>query len=64
VLQTCASCAFFDLCYSGCMFHSLKDSKVLAEKDYYCAGYKMYFEHALRRIHADLRAAVAAIPAD
>jgi radical SAM protein with 4Fe4S-binding SPASM domain len=34
VLQTCASCAFLDLCYSGCMFHSLKDSKVLAEKDY------------------------------
>jgi hypothetical protein len=36
------------------MFHSLKDSKILAEKDYYCAGYKMYFEHALRRVHADL----------
>ncbi len=60
VLQDCAACAFFDLCYSGCMFHSLKDSKVLAEKDYYCAGYKMYFEHALRRIHADLVRAVAA----
>ncbi len=26
----------------GCMFHSLKDSRVLEEKDYYCAGYKMY----------------------
>ena len=63
VLQTCSACAFFDLCYSGCMFHSLKDSKVLAEKDYYCAGYKMYFEHALRRVHADLRAALAALPA-
>jgi radical SAM protein with 4Fe4S-binding SPASM domain len=35
VLQDCAKCAFFDLCYSGCMFHSLKDSKVLAEKDYH-----------------------------
>ena len=54
VLRDCARCAFFDLCYSGCMFHSLKDSKILAEKDYYCAGYKMYFEHALRRVHADL----------
>jgi uncharacterized protein len=54
VLRTCSSCAFFDLCYSGCMFHSLKDSKVLEVKDYYCAGYQMYFEHALRRIHADL----------
>jgi uncharacterized protein len=64
VLQTCTSCAFFDLCYSGCMFHSLKDSKVLAEKDYYCAGYKMYFEHALRRVHADLLTAVAVAPAD
>lgn len=57
VLQDCAKCAFFDLCYSGCMFHSLKDSKVLAEKDYYRAGYKMYFEH-LRRVHADLMRAV------
>jgi hypothetical protein len=47
------------------MFHSLKDSKVLAEKDYYCAGYKMYFEHALRRIHGDLvRAVRATTPQD
>jgi uncharacterized protein len=60
VLETCAKCAFYDLCYSGCMFHSLKDSKVLAEKDYYCAGYKQYFEHVLRRVHADLQRAVAA----
>ena len=60
VLEDCSRCAFFDLCYSGCMFHSLKDSKVLAEKDYYCAGYKMYFEHVLRRVHADLVRAVRA----
>lgn len=62
VLEDCSRCAFFDLCYSGCMFHSLKDSKVLAEKDYYCAGYKMYFEHVLRRVHADLVRAVSAPP--
>jgi uncharacterized protein len=54
VLQTCSECAFVDLCYSGCMFHSLKNSNQFAEKDYYCAGYKMYFEHMLQRIHADL----------
>lgn len=34
--------------------HSLKDSQVLEEKDFYCAGYKMYFEHVLRRVHTDL----------
>jgi uncharacterized protein len=39
VLADCVRCAFFDLCYSGCMFHSLKDSRVVAEKDYYCASY-------------------------
>jgi len=60
VLQQCSKCAFFDLCYSGCMFHSLKDSKILEEKDYYCAGYKMYFEHLLRRVHTDLLRAVQA----
>jgi uncharacterized protein len=61
VLESCAKCAFYDLCYSGCMFHSLKDSQVLEEKDFYCAGYKMYFEHMLRRVHADvLRASRAA----
>lgn len=38
----------------------LKDSKILAEKDYYCAGYKMDFEHALRRVHGDLVRAVQA----
>jgi uncharacterized protein len=60
VLRDCARCAFLDLCYSGCMFHSLKDSRVLAEKDYYCAGYKMYFEHVLRRVHGDLTRAAQA----
>ena len=59
VLETCAKCAFYDLCYSGCMFHSLKDAKILAEKDYYCAGYKRYFEHVVRRVHADLKRAAA-----
>ena len=44
------------------MFHSLKDSRVLAEKDYYCAGYKMYFEHALRRVHEDLVKTVRLFP--
>jgi uncharacterized protein len=58
VLHTCSKCAFFDLCYSGCMFHSLKDSRVLEVKDYYCAGYKMYFEHALQRVHDNLRRAM------
>jgi uncharacterized protein len=57
VLEGCSRCAFVDLCYGGCMFHSLKNAGRFAEKDYYCAGYKMYFEHALRRIHADLRRA-------
>jgi uncharacterized protein len=59
VLATCARCPFYDLCYSGCMFHSLKDSRVLAEKDFYCAGYKKYFEHILRRVHADVTRAAA-----
>lgn len=63
VLQTCSRCAFFDLCYSGCMFHSLKDSKMVAEKDYYCAGYKIYFEHALRRVRGDLGRAMRAVGA-
>ncbi len=58
VLASCSKCAFFDLCYGGCMFHSLKNSGLFAEKDYYCAGYKRYFEHVLRRIHQDLRRAV------
>ncbi len=55
VLEGCSKCAFFDLCYGGCMFHSLKNSGLFEEKDYYCAGYKLYFEHLLRRIYAELR---------
>lgn len=58
VVKSCARCAFLDLCYSGCMFHSLKNANRFEEKDYYCAGYKMYFEHLLRRIHADLSGAI------
>jgi uncharacterized protein len=63
VLESCAKCGFYDLCYSGCMFHSLKDSRVIAEKDYYCAGYKRYFEHLVRRLHADLKESVASATA-
>jgi sulfatase maturation enzyme AslB (radical SAM superfamily) len=54
VLRACARCAFLDLCYGGCMFHSLKNSKVFDAKDFYCTAYRMYFEHALRRIHSEL----------
>jgi uncharacterized protein len=57
VLDGCSRCAFFDLCYGGCMFHSLKNGGAFEERSYYCAGYKMYFEHLVRRIHADLRRA-------
>lgn len=62
VLATCAGCAFFDLCYSGCMFHSLKNRGAFDEKDYYCAGYQRYFEHVLRRVHAQLKAPAAPRP--
>ncbi|HEV3258392.1 MAG TPA: radical SAM protein [Gemmataceae bacterium] len=58
VLEECMECAFFDLCYSGCMFHSLKNGGRFEDKDYYCAGYKMYFEHLVRRVHKDLANAV------
>ena len=54
VLETCSACAFLELCYGGCMFHSLKNGNRFEEKDYYCAGYKMYFEHMLTRMHDDL----------
>jgi len=54
VLETCSQCAFLELCYGGCMFHSLKNGNRFEEKDYYCAGYKMYFEHILTRIHNDV----------
>jgi uncharacterized protein len=57
VLETCSKCAFLDLCYSGCMFHSLKNKQAFEEKDYYCGAYKRYFEHMLRRLHANLKRA-------
>lgn len=59
VLEDCAKCAFVDLCYSGCMFHSLKNAGHFDEKDYYCAGYKMYFAHVLKRVHEDMKRSAA-----
>lgn len=64
VLETCSRCAFLDLCYSGCMFHSLKNKRAFEEKDYYCGSYQQYFEHVLRRLHADLTRARRQLPAD
>jgi uncharacterized protein len=61
VLATCSECAFFELCYGGCMFHSLKNGGQFEEKDYYCAGYKMYFGHMLTRIHKDLSRAATLV---
>jgi uncharacterized protein len=61
VLDGCSRCAFLDLCYGGCMFHSLKNGGAFEERSYYCAGYKLYFEHVLRRIHADVRRAAGRV---
>lgn len=33
------------------MFHSLKNAGRFEERDYYCAGDKMYFDHLIRRTH-------------
>jgi hypothetical protein len=49
-----SSAGGLELCYGGCMFHSLKNGNRFEEKDYYCAGYKMYFEHMLTRMHNDV----------
>lgn len=54
VLDGCSQCAFFDLCYGGCMYHSLKNGNRFEAKDYFCAGYKMYFTHMVERVHGDL----------
>ncbi|WP_406864723.1 hypothetical protein ABZO31_31465 [Streptomyces sp. HUAS MG47] len=35
-------------------------SKIPETKDYYGAGYRMYFEHALRRVHEDVSRATRA----
>lgn len=59
VTKRCSPCTFFEFCYSGCMFHSLKDSRLLDARDFYCSGYKMYFEHLLRRVHAAIAGALA-----
>lgn len=63
VLQTCSNCDFYEMCYSGCMFHSLKNANRFEEKDYYCKGYKMYFENLVRKVHGELTRAAAKLPA-
>lgn len=57
VLDACSRCAFLDLCYGGCMFHSLKNGGAFERRSSYCAGYRLYFEHLLRRVRAELRRA-------
>lgn len=54
ILADCAGCAFYTLCFGGCMFNSLKNAQHFYEKDYYCESYRMYFSHLLERLHADL----------
>jgi uncharacterized protein len=55
VLKDCEPCAFHDLCYGGCMFHALKDGRVLNERDWYCEGYRRYFVHLAEKVRDDLR---------
>ena len=64
VAETCKSCSFQSLCYSGCPYHSATNAEYYYQKDYYCEGYKAVFDHIVRAVHADLKRAVSVISQD
>ncbi len=47
--ETCLNCRFFSLCHGGCPKDRPHRGDI-PEPSYLCAGYKMFFNHALERL--------------
>ena len=48
--EECRECRWFRLCRNGCHRHRIRNEKTGLYKNYFCDGYRMFFEKCAPRI--------------
>ena len=48
--ETCRQCQWFPLCRNGCRRHRIRDEKTGAYRNYFCGGYRIFFEKCAPRM--------------
>lgn len=48
--ETCRQCRWFPLCRNGCRRHRIRDEKTGAYRNYFCGGYRIFFEKCAPRM--------------
>lgn len=49
--EECKKCPYFALCRGGCARHRIKHKELLGKRNYFCEGYKLFFDHSFRRLN-------------
>lgn len=55
--EDCSRCNYKGICNAGCMHNAYMASGDIMTKDFYCAGYKILFNHVGKRIKQEIKKA-------
>jgi uncharacterized protein len=56
-IQGCSSCDYSKICNAGCMHNAYMQRGQIGDKDYYCASYKILFDHLSKALVPELEKA-------
>ncbi len=56
-VEECSPCKYNKICNSGCMHNAYMKKGSIQDKDYYCASYKILFEHLDKALNLELEKA-------
>ena len=54
VVNSCKKCQHFDICHGGCAFSGYMRRRYLSDRDYYCTGHKMLFDHMKKIVKKEI----------
>jgi uncharacterized protein len=63
-IDECNKCRFLRICHGGCMHNAYVANGDIMKEDYYCAGYKMLFQHIENALATEFSKASQAPGAD
>lgn len=56
--ESCRNCTYFPVCRGGCRRHRTVEMEGGGYRNYFCPGYKLFFEHSMKRLK-EIAAAVS-----
>lgn len=57
IADSCGDCPHFDICHGGCAFSGYMRRHHLADRDSYCVGYRLFFDHLTSVVREQLTSA-------